>query len=177
MKKIFNYGFLLVFLFVASSLTSLGQSPDKRVNFSINAPFALRMGEYVLPSGNYVLRQVLQNDLNLFALYPEDLTNEPIAMIRTTRINFQSTKYPDDTKIFVEMDEESAANHPVIQGWTIPGMDGWEVISVVEKKSGVLTKYNGKNMKNYKLDRTKMTWSKYDEKDKRSKILFKTRDQ
>ncbi|HEX4950313.1 MAG TPA: hypothetical protein VFZ34_26850 [Blastocatellia bacterium] len=176
MKKMIHFGFLTTIFLAALALPSFAQPLQKRIDFSISAPFSLRMGDYVLPSGNYVLRQVLQNDLNLFALYPEDLTNEPIALIRTARIDFQSGSYPDHTKIFIEMDEESSTNHPVIQGWTIPGMDGWEVISVVEKKSGVLTKYNGKGSKN-KWDKAKLNWSKYGEKDRRSKIIFKKKDQ
>jgi hypothetical protein len=176
MKKIISYGFLLTVLFTVLAIPGIAQSPDKRVNFSINAPFALRMGDYVLPPGNYVMRQVLQNDLNLFALYPENLTNEPVAMIRTTRIDYQGSNYPEDTKIFIEMDEQSPNYYPVIQGWTIPGMDGWEVISVVEKKTGFLNRYTGKASQ-HKFDRTKLDTKKYDEKDKRSKIIFRKSDQ
>lgn len=170
MKKLFNYGVSLIFLLLITAPTGAAQSPDKRVDFTISAPFSLRMGDYVLPSGKYILRQAIQNDLNLFALYPEDLTNEPIAMIRTARIDFQARGYPERTKIFVDMDESSPDNHPVVQGWTIPGLDGWEVISVVEKKTGVLAKYSGKDR--HKFDRAKLDLSNYNEKDRRSKILF-----
>jgi hypothetical protein len=34
----------------------------------------------------------------------------------------------------------SRDSHPVLTGWTIPGLDGWEVISVVEKKGGYLAR-------------------------------------
>lgn len=180
MKKTLHYGFLLMMFLAVAGAAGFGkEQSQKRIDFSINAPFALRMGDYLLPPGNYVLRQAIQNDLNLFALYPEDLTNEPIAMIRTARIDYQSSKYPDDTKLFVELDESSPDNHPVLQGWTIPGMDGWEVISVVEKKSGILTKANvdaARSSNKHKLDRSKLSFSKYDEKDRRSRIQFKKID-
>jgi hypothetical protein len=99
-------------------------------------------------------------------------------MIRTARIEYQG-KYPDETKLHLEMDESSPTNHPVLQAWTIPGMDGWEVIGVVEKKTGVLTKLSPEQARTsdkYKLDKTKMNFSKYDENDKRSKIQFKRID-
>jgi len=127
---------------VATAFTALAQGPlQKRVNYSINVPYAVRMGDYVLPAGNYVLYQINQNDLNLFALYKgEDMRHSPIAMIRTTRIDYQATRYPEKTKIMLTIDEEKQGrdNLPVLKGWTIPGMDGWEIISVVEKKHGVL---------------------------------------
>jgi hypothetical protein len=177
MKKTFNYGLLMVMIIGVTTMTILGKGQlQKRVDFSINTPFALRMGDYLLPPGNYTLRQVLVNDPNLFALHPENLTNEPIAMIRTTRIDYQSSQYPDDTKLFVELDEASPDNHPVLQGWTIPGLDGWEVIGVVEKKSGILTKVdtaNTRSSKKYKLDRAKLSFTKYDKNDRRSKIQFR----
>src|SRR5262249_9682610 len=122
MKKILNSWVLITMILIATTVTIFGQGPlQKQVNFTISAPFAIRMGNYLLPPGRYVLRQVLQNDLNLFALHPGDLTHKPIAMIRTVRIDYQGTNYPDDTKLFVEIDEASRDNHPVLQGWTIPG--------------------------------------------------------
>ena len=42
------------------------------------------MGNYILPAGEYVQRQVMMNDLNLFALHQRHLSHEPIATIRTT---------------------------------------------------------------------------------------------
>lgn len=180
MKKTLFKALLIAPMMVMALMTIFvyGQL-QKRVDFSISAPFALRMGEYILPPGNYVLRQVLHNDLNLFALHPGDLTQEPIAMIRTTRIDFQSTNnYPDDTRLFIELDEASQDSHPVVQGWTIPGMDGWEVISVVEKKSGMLKKVDGDTAGNnrYKLDQKKLSNTKYGDNDRRRKIQFKRMD-
>lgn len=130
-----------VLMLAAMSTLALAQGPlHKRVNYSINVSHALRMGDYILPAGRYVLYQPNQNDVNLFALYHTDLTRSPIAMIRTTRIEYQANDYPDDTRLLINMDESSSDNHPVLRGWTIPGMDGWEIISVVAKDSSVLTR-------------------------------------
>jgi len=64
-----------------------GQGPlHKQVNYTINVPYALRKANYLLPPGRYILYQVSQNDLNLFALYQGDMMHSPIAVIRTTRI-------------------------------------------------------------------------------------------
>jgi hypothetical protein len=178
MKKNLNSRFLLVAVLMSAAISIYGQGPLKqRVDFSINTPFALRMGDYMLPPGNYVLHRVLDNDPNLFSLHPGDLSHEPIAMIRTARIDYAAGRYPEHTKLFVEMDEASSDNHPVLEGWTIPGMDGWEVIGVVEKKTGVLTKVNSSQLASsgkHKLDKSKINFAEYGKNDKRSRIEFKT---
>ncbi len=175
MKRISRFSLLMPGLVIAFAITTYAQGPMlKQVNFSINTPYALQVGEYLLPAGNYVLHQVLQNDPNLFALHPQDLSKEPIAMIRTVRVSFPPASLPEDTKIFVEIDEGTPNAHPVVQGWTIPGSDGWEVIGVVEKKKGLLTKLD--SSKKYKLDKGKASFTKYETSDKRSKIQFKKID-
>jgi hypothetical protein len=109
-----------------------GQGPlHKQVNYAINVPYALRKADYMLPPGNYVLYQINANDLNLFALYQGDMMHSPIAMVRTTRIDYQATGYPEKTRMLISFDESSADAHPVLRGWNIPGDDGWEIIGVV----------------------------------------------
>ena len=175
MKRISRFSLLMPGLVIALAITTYAQGPMlKQVNFSINTPYALQVGEYLLPAGNYVLQQVLQNDPNLFALHPQDLSKEPIAMIRTVRVSFPPASLPEDTKIFVDVDERIPNTHPVVQGWTIPGTDGWEVIGVVEKKKGILTKLD--SAKKYKFDRDKASFTRYETSDKRSKIQFKKID-
>lgn len=120
-------------LMVVMAFTTFGQL-RKKINYTINVPYQLRMGDYLIPEGKYVLYQIHDTNLNLFALYPEDMTNEPIAMIHTTRIDYQGSDYPQETKILLNIDESSRYAHPIIRGWNIPGFDGWEVISVVAKK-------------------------------------------
>jgi len=169
---------VLIVTALAIMTTSALAQAQKQLNFTINTPYALRMGDYMLPAGSYILRQALQNDLNLFALHPKDLTREPIAMIRTVRIDYEGAHVPDHTKLFIDLDESTADATPVLQGWTIPGLDGWEVVGVVEKKSGVMTKYAGSKsmVKAHKLDRKKLTFTDYEAGDKPSKVEFKTWD-
>jgi hypothetical protein len=109
----------------------------KRVNFTINVPFELKKGETVLPPGNYVLFQISINDPQLFALFQEDLTHAPIAMIRTTRIDYSGSRYPSKTKLLIDTEESWPQRYPVLEGWNIPGDDGFEVISTVTRLRGV----------------------------------------
>lgn len=125
-------------LILGMSFTVFAQGPmQKRLDFSINVPYTLRMGDYLLPAGHYVLHQVLHNDLNLFALHPGDLTRKPVALIRTTRIDYYATGYPAKTSLLIDT-ENNGANYPKLEGWNIPGMDGFEIITVVERKKGTL---------------------------------------
>ena len=74
----------------AITAIAMGQGPlHKRVNYTINVSHSLRMGDYMLPPGKYVIYQINQNDTNLFALYQNDLTESPVAMIRTTRVEYR----------------------------------------------------------------------------------------
>jgi len=126
---------------VALASATFAQGPvQKRVNYTINVTHALKMGDYMLPAGKYVLYQVNQNDTNLFGLYQKDLAREPVAMIRTVRIEYHTDRQPDDTRLILDMDESGAVANPVLRGWNIPGMDGWEIISVVSKDDSVLTR-------------------------------------
>jgi hypothetical protein len=112
---------------------ALAQGPlHKRVNFTINVPFELRGGT-VLPAGDYVLYQISSNDLNLFALYRNDMTHPPLAMIRTTRIDYSAGRYPSHTRLLMDTDEASAQLYPILEGFNIPGEDGWEMIGAVTK--------------------------------------------
>ena len=117
---------------------ALAQGPlQKRVNFTINVPFELNKGQMTLQPGHYVLYQVSMNDPHLFALYPEDLTHSPIAIIRTVRIDYSANRYPSKTRLLMDTEESWPQRYPVLEGWNIPGEDGWEVISVVTRVRGV----------------------------------------
>jgi len=176
MRRILAYKLSLTVILAVMSVSVFGQM-QKRIDFSINTPFALRMGNYLLPPGKYVLHQVLPNDSNLFALHPQNLTKEPIAMIRTARIEYPSGRTPSDTKLFVELDERSSEVQPVLEGWVIPGTDGWEVIGVVEKKSGALAKWTGpRSSRKHRMNRARLSFDRYETSDKRSKIQFEIID-
>ena len=131
---------LLAAAICSIAVLSQAQGPlYKQVNYSINVSH--RIGDYVVPPGDYVLYQVSHNDLNMFRLYQKDMAREPIALIKTTRIDYGS-RYPDDTKILVEFDESDGEARPVLRGWTIPGEDGWRIISVIAKNDRILTRVN-----------------------------------
>ena len=85
------------------------------------------------------MHQVLQNDSNLFSLHPGDLTEAPVAMIRTIRTQTPAADMPDKTELVIEPDESSNAR-PVLKGWNAPGMEGFEVTGVVETRKGRLTR-------------------------------------
>jgi hypothetical protein len=140
MKTLRSRAIAAVLIMFAAVSLALAQGPvQKRVNYTINVNHALRMGDYMLPPGKYVLYQVSQNDLNLFGLYRDDLTDEPLAMIRTTRVEYQPRESPSKSTLMLDIEESSVETHPVLRGWNIPGDDGWEIISVVSKR-GILTR-------------------------------------
>ena len=130
-------------LFAALILTTvagaaLAQGPlHKQLYFTINVPYKLRMGDYMLPSGYYTLRQVSANDLNLFWLFQGDTGHTPIAAIRTVRRDLSVKGYTSRTEMVWRMDEESSTpSIPVVKGFQIPGEDGWEIIAVVPRGEG-----------------------------------------
>jgi len=119
----------------------LAQGPvKKQINYDINVPYEMRMTNYLLPAGHYILRQVSDNDLNLFALYQGDMMHSPIAMIRTARIEYGAGRWPEHTRMLVRIDETRDEGLPILRGWNIPGESGWEVISVVPRHHKVLTR-------------------------------------
>ena len=130
----------LAVMMLVTSLTFAQGPVQKRVNYTINVPYSLKMGDYMLSPGRYVLYQVSFYDPNTFALYPNDMTHSPVAMIRTTRIEYNTTNYPSKTRILLETDESGDLAEPVIRGWTIPGEDGWQILSVVSKNDHYLTR-------------------------------------
>jgi len=140
MKQIKKSALAALAVMMLAASFSFAQGPvQKRINYTINVPYSLKVGDYMLSPGRYVLYQVSSNDPNMFVLYPNDLTQSPVAMIRTTRIEYHGTRYPSKTKLMLDFDESGNAAQPVIRGWTIPGEDGWEIISVVAKNDRYMT--------------------------------------
>ncbi|HST20103.1 MAG TPA: hypothetical protein VLR90_03240 [Blastocatellia bacterium] len=141
MKGMRKSALVAILMIVAAASMAFAQGPmQKRINYTINVSHTMRMGDYLMSPGRYVLYQISQNDLTLFALYRNDTTHSPVAMIRTTRIEYQSGDYPSKTNMILDIDESSSDLHPVIRGWNIPGEDGWEIVSVVAKDDKVLTR-------------------------------------
>jgi hypothetical protein len=139
--KLRSFALTALLMIGVAVVPALAQGPlHKRVNFTINVPFELKRGEAVLPPGNYVLFQINISDPQLFALFQEDLTHAPIAMIRTTRIDYSANRYPRKTRLLMDTDESWPQKYPVLEGWNIPGDDGWEVISTVTRLRGIDTR-------------------------------------
>lgn len=130
----------LTFIFLTVAAVSVafaqGEPPKKLIHFTINVPYELKVGNLVLPSGKYILYQVMESDANLFGLHPTDLTHEPIAAVRTVRIEYPGRiGYPGKHfTVFFDNEEMTRGDHPVMTGWAVTGLDGWEIVSVVEKK-------------------------------------------
>lgn len=125
-----RFALAAIFLIGAAVVPALAQGPtQERINFTINVPFELKKAHVVLPPGNYVLFQIKPSDRYLFALYQDDLTHSPIAIISTIRIDYDRGRMPQKTRLLMDTDEASDQNHPVLEGWNVPGSDGWEVIA------------------------------------------------
>ncbi|MBI3652603.1 MAG: hypothetical protein HY231_16400 [Acidobacteria bacterium] len=121
-----------ILFFAASANSVFAQGPlQKEIDFTINHPFEMSKSNIVLPAGKYILYQIDENDLDLFALYRNNRMHAPIAMVRTTRIDYTGSSYPGKDKMLVKIDEEGPVLMPVINGWNIAGSDGWEIIAIV----------------------------------------------
>ena len=129
---------LAILLLGTATATAFGQEPtQERVDFTINSPYQLRKSAVVFPAGKYILSQVSENDRDLFALYKDDLRHSPVALIKTTRIWYLTNNYPTKTKIVLDTNEPRPNSFPVVEGWTIPATEGWEVIGVVANQKHV----------------------------------------
>lgn len=147
MLKLRSFALAAFFLICAAVVPSLAQGPlHKRVNFSIDVPFELKKGRTVLPPGNYVLFQISTTDPQLFALYRDDMTHSPIAMIKTTRIDYSARRYPSKTRLLMDTDESWPQKYPVLEGWNIPGDDGWEVIGAVTRERAINSRFEARAM-------------------------------
>ena len=123
---------LVMLLLGAATATAFGQEPmQERVDFTINSPYQLRKSDVVFPAGKYILSQVSENEGDLFALYKDDLRHSPVAIIKTTRVRYLTDNYPTKTKIVLDTNEPRPDSFPVVEGWTIPATEGWEIIGVV----------------------------------------------
>lgn len=59
----------------------------------------------------------------------------PIATVRTVRVEYPGRiGYDGKFTVFFENEETSHSDHPVVSGWAVTGLDGWQIVSVVEKK-------------------------------------------
>ncbi|HJZ68792.1 MAG TPA: hypothetical protein VKF81_11765 [Blastocatellia bacterium] len=130
----------VVLLLSVAAVPTLAQGPlQKRIDFTINSPFELKKSGLVLPAGNYVLFEIDAKEPHLFALYRDNMRHRPIAMIWTMRTN-NMVRWPTKTRLIMETDESSPQNYPLVEGWTVPGEDGWQVISAITSRRVTLAR-------------------------------------
>jgi hypothetical protein len=133
-----RFALTAILLVTTITVPVLAQGPTHdRVNFTINVPFELKKSDIVLQPGNYVLLRIDENNPNLFALYRDSTRHSPIAMITTSRIEHFAGKVPGKTRLLMDTDETSAQSYAVLEGWNVPGKDGWEMISTVTRRHGI----------------------------------------
>ena len=132
----------IIALFLCAIAPAFAQGPTQtKINFSITTPFELKKGSgYILPAGNYILFRFEANNRNLFALYRDSMRHSPIAMIQTAPVLYTLGWRPGHTKLLMSTDESSPQTIAVLDGWNVPGEDGWEVISTVTRHHGFSTK-------------------------------------
>ena len=127
------------FLIVVASL-AFAQVPSRtKFKFDINVPYELKMGQYLLPAGHYVLFQS-SRDPNLFSLHARNLANEPIAMIQTIRVRHWTIPEDRETKMMLDINESSQHAVPVLAGWNVPYADGWEIVNVRATSDSTLSR-------------------------------------
>ena len=141
MKTIRNIA-ITVALFAFLGIPALAQGPIiKLVSFDINVPYQMRMTDYILPEGHYIFKQMSQNDINLFALYKDNMMHSPIAMVRTVRDSVGNGQdLPERTALIMRIKESGDDAMPIVRGFTIPGEDPFHIIAVVPKDSRVLVR-------------------------------------
>lgn len=122
----------IILLLAATPLAAFGQQPlRERVHFTISAPYQLRKSDVVFPAGKYIISQISDSDPDLFALYKDNTRHSPLALIRTIPAQYP---YSNKTKIVMDTNEPRPDAFPVVEGWTVPGMDSLEVSGVVASK-------------------------------------------
>jgi hypothetical protein len=128
---------LMLCLLISATLEGIASAQlRKRLHFTINAPYRIRMANVVLPEGRYTIQQVSENDLNLFFLFEGDNVRSPVAAIRTVS-NGSTARWPDRVAVHWRIDERELNTLPIITGWDIPGYTGWEIISVAPRRDRI----------------------------------------
>ena len=124
-----------IFLMLPVTVTSFGQVPTRTlVHFTINVPFPVTMGNCLLASGTYVLYQNSQVP-EMFALYRDNLSHEPIAQILTTQTPYWAVRNDRETRVELKMTESSSGARHVLKGFNVPFADRWDIVSVVAKNN------------------------------------------
>lgn len=128
----------IVLLAAAAVLPAMGQGvATERLNFTISAPFRLKKSDVVLPAGKYYLSEVNSTEGTEFWLF-SDLKHKPLALIETVRYTDEtSIPAPDKTEVLLDTTTPSDGEVPVLDGWKLPGGEGWEVTATVPDKKEI----------------------------------------
>jgi hypothetical protein len=143
-----KFSLALAFLMVAAVAPAFAQGTlHKQVWFKIDAPFELGKTGVILPPGKYILYQIdAISAPTVFALYREDMRRAPIAMLSTVRIEYAARGYPGKTRILLGTDEVTSPQaYPMLEGWNIPGEDGWEMIGAVVSSREAISGYQARS--------------------------------
>lgn len=137
-----RFSLALAFLISSAVVSAFAQGgiQQEKIHFTVNSPFELKGSNVVLPSGKYVLFQIKPNDRYEFALYHEDMTHSPVAIVRAIRVYYSLGRLPDKTKLVLDHDQETPQKYPILEGWNVPGDYGWRVIRVTPKNGEMLTR-------------------------------------
>ena len=136
-----RFSLALVFLMSAAFVPAAAQVPQQeKIHFTATSPFELKGSNVVLPAGKYILFQVKPNDRLQFALYQEDMTHSPVAMIQAVRIYYSLGRLPGKAKVLMDINESSPQNYPLLEGWNTPGDFGWRIINVTPRTGTFVTK-------------------------------------
>ena len=129
-------GLLALAFLLGISFVAAAQVPQQeKIHFSAARPFELKGTNIILPQGNYLLYQIEPNNRSFFALYKEDMTHSPLAIIEATRIYYDLGRLPKKARMLMDLDEASSQNYDVLEGWNTPGDYGWRVIRITPKST------------------------------------------
>ena len=136
-----RFSLALVFLMSIAFVPSAAQVPQQeKIHFTASGPFELKGGNAIFPAGKYILFQVKPNDRYQFALYHEDMTHSPVAMIQAVRIYYSLGRLPSKARMLMDINESSPQNYALLEGWNTPGDFGWRIINVKTGTGTFVTK-------------------------------------
>jgi hypothetical protein len=135
MRLLRNVLISAVLVLTAGISAAFGQIPTPRViYFNVNVPYTFTKVHYTLPAGKYILRQMTERRRDLFALYQGDMTHPPIAIVTTAPIYHNGNNFNEPTRMYYGDNEETEDAHPIFQGWSMAGDNGFEIVSIVPSR-------------------------------------------
>lgn len=118
----------------AIGITAVAAAPQEmegvEIRYDISVQSTLEMGDagYVLPPGEYVIREFDMRDAHLFALYKQGATEEnPLAIIDAWQVPY----YPvlGGASVTLKVEEVEGRDRRVLRGWESQG-NYWRIRDV-----------------------------------------------